>query len=101
VLIGAGYTVVAVGSAEDALAVLDRHDGPIHLLLTDVVMPHMNGPDLAATVIQRSPATRILFMSGYTDDAVVRHGIDRGATRYLEKPFTVADLTQAVRSAIA
>jgi DNA-binding NtrC family response regulator len=101
VLSNAGYRVLAVGGAADALATMDSHDGPVHLLLTDVVMPHVNGPALARTIAARSPATRILFMSGYTDEEIVRHGVPAGLTRFLEKPFTVFDLTLAVRAALS
>jgi two-component system cell cycle sensor histidine kinase/response regulator CckA len=101
VLRGAGYTVLSVGSGAEALRALETHDGFVDLLLTDVVMPVMNGPDLARRLLQRSPRTRVLFMSGYTDDAIVRHGVHAGHTQLLEKPFTVTDLTHAVRDALA
>jgi CheY-like chemotaxis protein len=101
VLATAGYTVLAVGSAEEAMAAIATHDGPVHLLLTDVVMPQTNGPELARRLTGISPATRVLFMSGYTEDAIVHHGVHAGQIRFLEKPFTVAELTHAVRAALS
>jgi two-component system, cell cycle sensor histidine kinase and response regulator CckA len=100
VLTGVGYTVLSVASAEDALAVMSTHEGMVHLLLTDVVMPQMNGPELADVITELSPETRVLFMSGYTEDSIVVRGVTRDQTLILEKPFTIAELTQAVRSAL-
>jgi two-component system, cell cycle sensor histidine kinase and response regulator CckA len=99
VLSDAGYTVIAVNGPEEALAA--TADGQaVDLLLTDVVMPGMNGPELARLVLERSPATRVLFMSGYTDDAIAQHGVHPGQTALLEKPFTIPELTHAVRAAL-
>ncbi|HEX6693454.1 MAG TPA: PAS domain S-box protein [Longimicrobiales bacterium] len=100
VLKAAGYTVISCESGAEALSALDRSRTPIQLLLTDVVMPLMNGPELARRITAASPATRVLFMSGYTDDAMVKHGVHSGRTRFLEKPFTVGELTEAVHAAL-
>ena len=92
-----GYHVLVAGSGEEALNVADRHEGRIDLLLTDVVMPGMNGRELAERLTARRHETRVLFMTGYTDDAVVRHGVLGGAFTLLPKPFTRQDLFAAVR----
>jgi PAS domain S-box-containing protein len=96
ILRGHGYTVLAAGP-EDALTVSERHAGTIDLLLTDVVMPRMNGRDLADRVTQLRPRTKILFMSGYTDDAILHHGVLEENGRLLAKPFRAADLLRKVR----
>ena len=96
VLEAAGYTVLAAGSPQEALVACERHPGRIHLLLTDVVMPHMTGYDLAARVADLRPGTKRLYMSGYSEDALRLHGtIDPGA-RLLQKPFTTDLLTRIV-----
>jgi two-component system, cell cycle sensor histidine kinase and response regulator CckA len=95
-----GYTVLDAESAEDALLVSARHIGPIHLLLSDVVMPKMSGPALAKLLAPGRPATRVLFMSGYTDDAAVRHGVIEAELSYLQKPITKESLSRKVRSVL-
>ena len=92
-----GYRVIVAASGEEALAVAGRYDGPIHLLLTDVVMPGMNGRDLAERLVKKRPTIRTMFMTGYTDDAVLRHGVKGGAVTLVAKPFTRQDLLGAVR----
>ncbi len=75
-------------------------EGPLHLILTDVAMPGISGPDLVSRLQPRFPDTRILYMSGYTDDVIVHHGIlDKGVS-LLNKPLTVHELLQGVRSAL-
>jgi DNA-binding NtrC family response regulator len=76
------------------------HEGPIDLLLTDVVMPGMSGSALAAELAARRPGLRILYMSGYTDDAVLRHGISHAETEFIQKPFTPEGLARRVREVI-
>ena len=75
-----GYTVLEASHGEDALRICEQHPGPIHLLVTDVVMPMMGGRELAERVAHLRPNMKVLFMSGYTDDAIVRHGIQAGET---------------------
>jgi PAS domain S-box-containing protein len=95
-----GYTVLTARSGPDALALAQQRPGPIHLLITDVVMPGMSGRELAEKMAQLRPELRVLFMSGYTDDAIVQHGIlDRG-TALLQKPFTRASLAAKVRESL-
>jgi len=95
-----GYSVLAAANGADALAQLDAHDGSIDLLLTDVVMPGMNGRELAELVRERRPETRVLFMTGYAEDAVSSHGVLQPGTELLEKPFTTAALGAKVRAVL-
>ena len=73
---------------------------PIHMLLTDVVMPQMSGKVLASCMTALHPETKVLYMSGYTDDAVVRHGIQESNTFFLQKPFTTGVLARKVREVL-
>ncbi len=95
-----GYTVLEAPHGNAALALAAAHDGPIHLLLTDVVMPGLSGRQLADELMKRRPATRVLYTSGYTDDAVVRHGVLEAGIAYLQKPFTSASLARKVRETL-
>jgi YesN/AraC family two-component response regulator len=90
-----GYMVLEARHGRDALLVADRHRGPIHLLLTDVVMPEMGGRDLAGRLTAQRPDLRVLFISGYTSDEVVRKGVEGAG--FMPKPFTSVDLLRAVR----
>jgi CheY-like chemotaxis protein len=93
----AGYTVLVAEHGEEALAVARAHVGPIELMITDVVMPRMNGSDLADRLSLERPGLRVLFVSGYTSEGlVVRGGLEPG-TEYLQKPFTPAVLLDRVR----
>ncbi|HZV91114.1 MAG TPA: PAS domain-containing protein [Candidatus Nitrosocosmicus sp.] len=92
-----GYKVLEAENGVRALEVEARHKGPIHLLLTDVVMPLMGGRELAERLSSRRPETRILFVSGFTDDTVVRHGVLDEGVAFLQKPFTLESLSQTVR----
>jgi PAS domain S-box-containing protein len=90
-----GYLVLEARHGRDALLAADRHRAPIHLLLTDVVMPEMGGRELAERLTAHRPEMRVLFISGYTSDEVVRKGIEGAG--FMQKPFTSADLLRAVR----
>ena len=95
-----GYRVVTAENGDRALELADARDGPIHLLLTDVVMPHMSGRELAEKLLTSRPDTKVLFMSGYTDDAIVQHGVLEAGTEFLQKPFTRDALTVRVREVL-
>ncbi len=96
----AGYTVLSAADGEQALATYERHAGRIDLLLTDVVMPRMNGRLLAERLTKAGPALKILYMSGYTDDAILHHGVLDTGTQFLAKPFTEVDLTRKIRAVL-
>jgi signal transduction histidine kinase/CheY-like chemotaxis protein len=93
-----GYTVLEARQAAHALEIAQSHHGPIHLLMTDVVMPGMSGRKLAQSLAASHPETTVLYMSGYTDDAVVLHGVLAEDVAFLQKPFTIRALAQKVRA---
>jgi PAS domain S-box-containing protein len=95
-----GYLVLDAGHAGEALLLCEKHPAPIHLLLTDVVMPQMSGPELAKRLIALRPDMKVLCMSGYTDDAALRHGVIESGIAYLQKPLTVESLTRRVREVL-
>jgi CheY-like chemotaxis protein len=95
-----GYTVLDAGNGRMALEVASLHDGPIHLLLTDVVMPEMSGRELSERIRAVRRDTKIVFMSGYTDDAVLRHGVLSATAAYIQKPFTSQRLALKVREVL-
>jgi PAS domain S-box-containing protein len=100
ILASAGYTVLESQDVEDALRIAERQEGTIHLLLTDVVMPHMSGRVLAEAVKRFRPDVKVLYMSGYTDNAIVHHGVLDPGTALLQKPFTPAALARKVREVL-
>jgi two-component system, cell cycle sensor histidine kinase and response regulator CckA len=97
ILQGRGYRVLVAQNAEEALTLAREHVGPIHLLLTDVVMPGVSGPDLAVRLAASRPEAVVLYMSGYTDDAIVHYGLFKRGLNYIQKPFTPGMLSQKVR----
>ncbi|MDZ7760734.1 MAG: ATP-binding protein [Desulfovermiculus sp.] len=95
-----GYKVLASNSAHEALALIKSYGGAIDLIITDVIMPEMNGRDFATQVNSLYPDMKTLFMSGYTADVIVRHGILEKGLRYIQKPFSIKDLAIKVQKAI-
>jgi DNA-binding response OmpR family regulator len=95
-----GYTVIDAAGPTEAVEVAGRHPGGIHLLVTDVVMPGMNGRVLAQTLLATRPMLRVLYMSGYTDDVIAQSGVLESGTLLLEKPFTARALLGRVRTAL-
>ncbi len=100
ILLRHGYAVIEARSAGEAILLSEQEAGPIHLLLSDVVMPQMSGPALAKRLALSRPQMKVLCMSGYTDDAAIRHGVIEAEFAYLQKPLTVEVLTRRVRDVL-
>ena len=100
VLEGRGYSVLLAQSGEEAVRLSGGHEGPIHLMVTDVVMPRMSGRELAERLASSRPAMKVLYISGYTDDAVVRHGVLSRGVAFLQKPFMPNALLRKVREVL-
>jgi signal transduction histidine kinase/DNA-binding response OmpR family regulator len=96
-----GYTVLEASRGEEALRICEHQLGIIHLMLTDVVMPQMNGRELATRVASMRPETKVLFMSGYTDNAIVHQGVLDAGAAFMQKPFTPDALARKVREVLA
>lgn len=95
-----GYTVLVAENGAEALRVLSSHPGPVHLLLTDVIMPGMNGKELFARAAAQHPDLKVLYMSGYTDSVIAHHGILDEGIQLIQKPFTVHGLATRVREVL-
>jgi len=95
-----GYSVLQAASGAEALRLCEEHRGEIHLLLSDVVMPAMSGPELAERIANLHPEARVLCMSGYTDDSIARHGVLEAQFAFLQKPFTPETLARRVREVL-
>jgi signal transduction histidine kinase/CheY-like chemotaxis protein len=95
-----GYRVLEAKHGQDAIELTERHKGSIQLMVTDVVMPQMSGRELAQHLARTRPDMRVLFMSGYTDNAIVRHGVLEPGTAFLSKPFTPDALAAKVREVL-
>jgi PAS domain S-box-containing protein len=95
-----GYRVLSAPNAEDALRLLDGEEGPLHLLVTDVVMPGASGPELAAEVTRLHPGAAVIYMSGYSERAIERHGALDPGTEFVEKPFTIEEFKSKVAAAL-
>jgi PAS domain S-box-containing protein len=95
-----GYRVLEAGSAEEAIRIAEEFHQPIHLLLTDVIMPGMSGRQLAEKILSQNPNTKIVYMTGYTDDMIVQHKVLEPGVQLLQKPFTKAELALKVRSTL-
>jgi DNA-binding response OmpR family regulator len=96
----AGYTVLQASHGEEALAIAREHRTPIHLLIADVVMPDMNGCVLSQRVASLRPETRVLFMSGHPDDAVLRYGLVTATAQFIRKPFSMDGLMAKMRETL-
>jgi len=95
-----GYTVLEAADGDEALRIGREHGGPIHLLVTDVVMPQMGGRELADHLKAGRRETKVLYVSGYTDDAILHQGVSETGTAFLPKPFTAAELAHKVREVL-
>jgi len=92
----AGYHVVAARNGHEALEILEQHEGVVHLLVTDMIMPEMRGPDLAERVLKSHPEAKVLFLSGYTDPAFLEHPLLKQGAPFLQKPFAADTLVRKV-----
>ncbi|HEV2290765.1 MAG TPA: response regulator, partial [Gemmatimonadales bacterium] len=97
-LTAAGYAVLVAGSAEEAITVLERADRKIDLIFTDFALPGMSGRELGEWVARTSPAIRMLYTSGYTDDALLRTGVLDRSARFIDKPYTLSGLVAEIRA---
>ncbi len=95
-----GYTVLEARDGREAMLLAQNHPGTIHLLVTDVVMPHLGGRQLSEMLNKERPEMKVLYMSGYTDDAVVRHGVLQSNVCFVQKPFTPDSLSRKVREVL-
>jgi CheY-like chemotaxis protein len=100
ILEGLGYQVFAASTGAEALEISQDLDRDIMLMITDVVMPQMSGRELADRVVELRPGLRVLFMSGYTDDAIVRHGLLDDKLKFIQKPFDSATVARKVREVL-
>jgi two-component system, cell cycle sensor histidine kinase and response regulator CckA len=100
ILRGYGYTVLEANDGNEALKMCSGHEGTVHILVTDVVMPGINGRELAQKMESLRPAMKVLYISGYTDNAIVHHGVLDAGTAFLQKPFTPEALARKVREVI-
>ncbi|MFM8550877.1 MAG: ATP-binding protein [Nitrospiraceae bacterium] len=99
-LVECGYDVMAAAGGEEALRLAKAHPGSIHLLLTDLIMPGMNGRRLAEQIVAMRMDTKVLLMSGYTDDTVIRQGVQNMGVAFIQKPFTAETLQRHVRAVL-
>ena len=100
ILAGHGYSVLEAPNGAEALRISEQRGGAIHLLVTDVVMPGMSGGELASRLIAKHLHMKVLFVSGYTDDAIVRHGVLQAGIPFIQKPFTPSTLARKVREVL-
>jgi two-component system cell cycle sensor histidine kinase/response regulator CckA len=96
-----GYTVLVADGGADAIRLISTHPGQVDLLFTDVMMPEMSGPELALLLRQRHSGLRVIFCSGYIDDASVRVNVGNGRSHFLGKPFTIEQISTKVAQALA
>jgi CheY-like chemotaxis protein len=95
-----GYTILTAQNGQEALELSTGYAHPIHLLLTDVIMPKMSGKELAEQLTQTRPQLKVIFMSGYTDDVISHHGILNPDINFLQKPFSLIDMARKVREVL-
>lgn len=88
------------GNGVEALTLLESHDGPVDLLLTDVVMPGLNGKELFARAVNNHPGLKVLYMSGYTDSVIAHYGVLENGVEFIQKPFTLRGLATKVREVL-
>jgi DNA-binding response OmpR family regulator len=99
-LLEMGYQSLRAGGADEALRLAEQHDAPIDLILTDVVMPQMNGRELVDRVTASRSGIKCLFMSGYTENVIAHRNVVEGGVHFLQKPFTMDELGAKVRQVL-
>ncbi len=92
-----GYTVLEAEGPAEAMQLSAQHRGPIHLMVTDVIMPHMSGHELAQQMASVRPKMKVLYISGYTDNSIAQHGVLGRGTFFLQKPFSLDALARKMR----
>jgi two-component system cell cycle sensor histidine kinase/response regulator CckA len=95
-----GYEVLAAGTTSEALRKAEEHAGGIHLLITDVVMPEMNGRELSKLLAEIQPGLKCLFTSGYTANAIAHHGVIDEGVNFIQKPFSLHNLAVKIREVL-
>jgi CheY-like chemotaxis protein len=95
-----GYDVLTAANGEGALLICERFNSKIDLLLTDMVMPRMGGQELSSRLLELRPGTRVLYMSGYSENAIIHHGVIEEGTDFIEKPFSPEALTRRIREVL-
>ncbi|OQA89223.1 MAG: Blue-light-activated protein [bacterium ADurb.Bin236] len=100
VLESSGYSAISAASADEAISICADSEYPVDLLVTDVVMPDVNGRELAERIRKLRPNIKVLYMSGYTENAIVHHGILDKGINFISKPFNVEDFTRKVRDVL-
>jgi DNA-binding NtrC family response regulator len=95
-----GHTVLEARHGRDALTLAASHEAPIHLLVTDVVMPEMGAGELAEQLLATRPDLRVLYISGYTNDEIVRRGVKQSDASFIQKPFSAEELMRKVREVL-
>jgi CheY-like chemotaxis protein len=100
VLRAGGYKVLPARDGMEAIRIGDSHKGTIHLLVTDVVMPRMSGRELVGRILPARPQMKVLYMSGYTENAIVHHGVLEEGVEFIQKPFKTTDLVRRVREVL-
>src|SRR5262249_13301131 len=100
ILVDQGYRVLEAGSGQEALRICDSHRGAIDLMVTDVIMPGMNGREVYEHLVRRRPRLKVLYMSGYTQSAIVHRGVLEPGTAFVQKPFTIPTFLDSVREVL-
>ena len=96
-----GYTVLEASRGDEAVAICERHAGSIDLLVTDIMMPRMNGRQLAERLVQARPGMKMLFVSGYNHDTLIGDGLLKADTAFIQKPFRAHDLARKTREVLS
>ncbi len=95
-----GYVILEAPDGDTAMTLAGAHTGALDLLVTDVIMPGISGRELATRLVASRPGVRVLYTSGYTDDAIVQHGVLEAGIQFLQKPFTPSALARKVRDVL-